>query len=471
MQDFEREVCRRLPLADAVFRLIDFTTADGFLSGVFDRHRGRSYEDALSFPQFFHLISDALLGHERSAHHHFQKAHAQGTLPTCVRALYGKLRRVPLSLSQGLLGEATARLRQVFPDATDPLPASLDDLEVLAFDGKKLKFVAKRLKVLRPINGQVLGGKLLVVQHVATGLAVALTATADGEEDERPLVGPAVQQLRQSAAADAKPRLWIGDRLFCDLTQLPNLAANGDHFLVRYHARCHFHPDTARPARTGSDGRGVPYTEAWGWLGAADHPRRQYVRYITLDRPGTEAIIVVTDLLDADAYPAADLLEAYLRRWGIEKLFQRVTEVFDLRHLIGTAPQATVFQAAFCLLLSNVIQAVRNYLAEAQRRLPETISTQLLFEDVAEELTVWHKFLTLAATLEWLDDQVKTVAQVRAYLRRRLAGVWNPRWQKAPTKPRLPRPPRQYLKGGHSSVYRIQHGLHEFIPVPEKNDS
>ena len=42
MQTFEREVCQRLPLADAVFRLLDFTTADDFLDTVFARHRGRS---------------------------------------------------------------------------------------------------------------------------------------------------------------------------------------------------------------------------------------------------------------------------------------------------------------------------------------------------------------------------------------------------------------------------------------------
>src|SRR5439155_1016340 len=167
------------------------------------------------------------------------------------------------------------------------------------------------------------------------------------------------------------------------------------------------------------------------------------------------------DLLDADAFPAADLLEVYLRRWGIEKLFQRVTEVFDLRHLIGTTPQATVFQAAFSFVLSNVIQAVRNYLAEAQRRLPETISTQLLFEDITEELTAWHKFLGPQQTLAWLGDGFATAAQVRAYLRERLAGVWSKRWEKAPTKARKPSPKRRYLKGGHSSVYRIQRGLHE----------
>jgi hypothetical protein len=468
MHAFDREVCRRLPLADAVFRLLDFALADHFLYDVFDRYRGRSYQDTLSFPCFVQLIADALLGQERSAHRHFQHAQDQGILPTGVEAVYGKLRRVPLPLSQGLLCEATARLRQVFPDTHDPLPPSLDALEVYAFDGKKIKHVAKRLKVLWRLNGQVLGGKLLVVQHSVTGLAVALAAHADGEADERPLVATALAQVRQQGGD--KPRLWIGDRLFCDRKQLPSLQEGGDHYLVRHHARFHFRPDPTRPAQSGVDGRGVPYTQEWGWLGAEDQTRRQRVRRITLHRTADQTLAVVTDLLDDAAYPAADLLEAYLRRWGIEKLFQRVTEVFDLRHLIGTAPQATVFQAAFCFVLSNVIQVVRNYLAQAQQCLPETISTQLLFEDIQEEWTAWHKFLTPSQTLAWLEDGVETAAQLMAYLRRRLAGVWNKRWLKAATKKRSPAGKREYLKGGHSSVYRIQRNLHE-IRDDYKKDS
>jgi hypothetical protein len=217
-------------------------------------------------------------------------------LPTCVEALYGKLRRVPLTLSQGLLGEATCRLRQVFPAATDPLPKSLDALEVVAFDGKKIKFVAKRLKGLRGLRGQTLGGKLLVAQHVTTGLAVASGADADGEASDNSLVARAVAQVRQYTPD--KTHLWVGDRAFCDLQQVPLLKAEGDHFLLRYHPKAHFHRDEGRAVQTGVDSRDVPYTEAWGWLGAADHPKRQYVRRITLHRVGQEAIIVVTDLLE-----------------------------------------------------------------------------------------------------------------------------------------------------------------------------
>ena len=466
MTAFDRETCRRLPLADAILRLLDFATNDDFLAETYERHRGRSYEDVISFPTFFRLIGDALLQRPGSAHQRFRRAQEEGNLDATVEAMYGKLRRIPLGLSQGLLTDATRRLGQVLPTAQDPLPKSLRAFEVLAFDGKKLKYVAKRLKPLRSVRGHVLGGKLLVVQNVATKLALTFQADADGEAADNGLVEGAVQQVRMGERS--QPRLWIGDRLFCDLNQIPLLAAEDDFFLLRYQSKTGFHADSQRPARTGETAEGLTYREEWGWLGAVSSKRRQYVRRIRLERPGAEAILVVTNLLDADRYPATDLLAAYLRRWGIEKMFQQVTQVFDLRHLISSTPQATVFQAAFVLLLYNLIQVMRGYIAEAEQRNPETISTQILFQDVAKQLSAWTLLLDEEPTLAWLRDGVRTAAQVRAYLRKRLAGLWTQRWQKAPTTKRQPQTrPTAYLKGGHSSAYRILRGEHEIVSEPE----
>jgi hypothetical protein len=463
MSAFALEVCQRLPLADAVYQLLDFVTADAFLDDLFARHRGASYQDVITFPLFVHLIADALLQRDASAHHRFQSAHADGTLPASVVALYGKLKRVPLSLSQGFLAETTQRLRTVFAAVGDPLPPSLRDFEPFAFDGKKLKFVARRLKPLRGVRGQILGGKLLVVQHLPTGLALAFAADADGETADNPLVAGAVEQLR--ALYPQRPRLWIGDRLFCDLIQTQQLAAAADHFLLRYQAKVGFHVDAARTPRTGRDHQGLAYREEWGWLGAATDPRRVYVRRLTIERPGQEPVVLVSSLLDADRYPAADLSAAYLRRWGIEKMFQQVTEVFDLRHLIGSTPQATVFQAAFCFLLYNLIQTVRSYIAAAQQRSPETISTKQLFVDVTRQLTAWNELLGIEQTRAALQGRLPTAEQVQANLRLRLAGVWKARWQKTERKQRRREPtPTQYLKGGHSSVYRILRGQHELSP-------
>jgi hypothetical protein len=37
-------------------------------------------------------------------------------------------------------------------------------------------------------------------------------------------------------------------------------------------------------------------------------------------------------------------------------VFQKIVEIFHLEHLIGSTPEATNFQAAFCLVMYNLLQ-------------------------------------------------------------------------------------------------------------------
>ncbi len=184
------------------------------------------------------------------------------------------------------------------------------------------------------------------------------------------------------------PRLAILDSQFCDLTQTARLRARDDHFVVRAHPKVHFHLDAkAEHAKDltlhrGVDERGRNWSQDWGWLGTPGGKKSQYVRRITLQRSGESPIVIYSSLLDPLEFPATDLLTIYLTRWGIERVFQQITEVFDLRSLIGTTPQGTVFQLSFCLLLYNMIQVVRTHVAYAGRPV-ETLSTELLYEDVA----------------------------------------------------------------------------------------
>jgi hypothetical protein len=277
---FDREACRRLPLADAALRLLDFATDAAFLQGVFARHRGRSYESAIAFPTLVHLVADALLGHRgSSAHQTFQHAQETQALDTTVQALYGKLRRVPLDLSLGLLAEAATRLRSVASEAVaHPLPKAFDAFWTLGFDGKKIKYVAQRLKPLRGLKGEIYGGKLLVVQDLATRQAVAAEAVADGEAGDSPLAPGAVARVR--ARGGSRPRLWVGDRAFCDYKLLGVLAADADGFVVRFNTACGFHADPDVPPRHGIDDERRPYREEWGWLGGPKHPHRIRVRRI-----------------------------------------------------------------------------------------------------------------------------------------------------------------------------------------------
>lgn len=453
MDDFAMQTLRRLPLAEAAYRLLDHALDDHFLDSVFQRHRGKSYQNVIRFPLFVHLIGDALLEHQGSGNKCFRRAREQGELHASLKAVYGKLARVPLALSQGLLTEATHRLRDVLTPVRGlpPLP-SLHEFTLLAVDGKKVKHVARRLKILRAVKGHVLAAKVAVALDMDSGLAVAMTADADGETSDAPLVPGLLAQVRTRYRG---PLLYVEDRQFCDLNQPALVRASGDHYLIRYNAKVGFHADASRPGRAGVDERGRAYHQEWGWLGAAGNPRRQYVRRITLRRPGEEDVILVTDLLDADRYLAADLLLAYLHRWGIERVFQRITEVFHLRSLIGSTPSAGVFQASFCLLLYNVVVVLRSYLAEAQRREAETISTENVFYDVRRQVVALHEVLSAEEILGVLAA-CRPGEDLRAYLRALLAGQWSATWVKAPSGRQRPTPPKEYLQGGHTSVFRLQ---------------
>jgi hypothetical protein len=332
---------------------------------------------------------------------------------------------------------------------------------VLVVDGKAIKRVAKRLKPLQGRKGGVLGGKALVALELRSGLAVAMATHPDGETNDAKLVPALLPQGREHVAG---ARLWVADRQFCDLTQTAAFATDGDQFLVRYHPKTHFCPEATPPAQAGQDAHGRHWQQDWGWLGSEQATQRRFVRRITLYRPGEETIILLTDLLNAHQYPATDLLERYLARWSIERVFQQITEVFHLHTLIGTTPQGTVFQFAFCLLLYNLVQVVRAYVATAQARPVQTLSTELLFDDVHRQLTE----LVPPVQIEPLFAPLPSVKCLCEQLTTLLATVWTPRWLKAP--PKKPKAPvaRYAIRGNQTSVYRLvtAYRQQKVIPSP-----
>jgi hypothetical protein len=453
-QDFDREVLARLPLAEAVLSLWLFVCDDEHLDRLYDRHRGGTYQKKITFPLMVHLVREALLQPDGSGHQSFRHARADGTLNAALSSTYDKLAHLPPAVSEAFLAEGADRLRQVLPDTpalADPLPASLRDFEVLVLDGKVVKRVPRRLKPARQRKGGLLGGKGLAALHVRSGLILALATDPDGEANDARLVPDLLPAVRSRVPG---PRLWVADRQFCDLIQTAAFtAAQGDHFLVRYHSKVHFCPDPTRPVQQGQDSRGRAYEQEWGWLGCEGNKKRRYVRRITLHRPGEEDILLVTDLLDGENYPAEDLLALYLMRWGIERVFQQITEVFHLNRLIATTPQGTLFQLSFCLLLYNMIQVVRGYVAVGQQRGVETISTELLFIDVSKQLVALNELVAAEEVVALLPAMVSAAA-LRKKLGRLLGSVWSECWVKAsPKKRKAPAPKKG--KRDHTSVFRL----------------
>jgi len=182
-------------------------------------------------------------------------------------------------------------------------------------------------------------------------------------------------------------------------------------------------------------------------LGRDANKHQCYVRRITLHREGEEDIAIVTDLFGPRKYPAKVLLSLYRDRWGIEQMFQQVTEVFGLEKLIGGRPEATIFQFAFCLLLYNQMQLVRAYVVKHQEVETDQVSLEQLFIDVRRELIAW------AVVCDSIDLPQRTPAQTRRRLDKLLRKQWSDRWLKATRS--YPKPKKHAPKTKtHTSVYR-----------------
>ncbi len=449
MDGLDGELLGRIPLAHAVLLVWRYVADEEHLQAVFDRYRGRCYEDAITFPVMVQLIADALLEHGGSGNQSFSRASESGELVTTTRAAYGKLSRIPIALSVGLFAELTDRLRALFPEqARREPPQKLGDFAVVTIDGKTIKRVAKRLKPLRDVSGGVLGGKTLVATELSTGLALAMVADLDGHANDVRLLPQLLPEVRRRVDG---PRLWLADRQFCDLVQIERFTEEEDAFVLRYNAKVMFQRDPDTPVREGVDSQGRRFTDECGRLGRDGHRKQCYVRRVTLHRKNGDDITIVTNLFGSRKFPATQLLDLYLERWGIERMFQKVTEVFGLERLIGSTAQATVFQFAFCLLLYNQIQLIRAYVAKHQHRKFESISLEQLFTDVQRELIAWTVVFSATSLAEAFPQ--RTAAHTRRRLDRLLKDQWSDRWIKAVNKKPRPHHSRTTTKT-HTSVYR-----------------
>jgi hypothetical protein len=452
---FSAAVLEKLPLADSVWRLLHFTMDDPWLDDLWARHRGRCYERDLKFSTLAHLIADALLEHGGSGHQAFERAQEVEILPVSITSAYEKLGNLPVPVSETLLAEGTQRINAVLPEtpAVDPLPDCWADYEVFGADGKAIKHVKRLLKPLRGLQAGILGARASVGLNLRTGLAVAMVGHLDGEAGEAALT----EVLLPTLARAAGERLWVVvlDRLYCNLSFPQQVSKAGGHFLIRYCSNTTFVPDPARPAQESRDARGHRIVQEWGWLGKVEKADRQYVRRITKHWPDGKELGVVTDLLDEVTHPAEAMLRAYQSRWGIETVFHQITDVFSLRHLIGTMPKAVLFQLSFCLLLYNALQVVRVHLASHQECEAKMISNEKLFYDVKRQLVAVSELVDVGPLLSLLGA-VPTAGELRESLRERLRVAWSDRWWKAPgsgrgghqkVKARVP--------GNHTSTYRV----------------
>lgn len=218
--------------------------------------------------------------------------------------------------------------------------------------------------------------RCVVLLSLATGMVADLEIGpyAGKETGETALLRALLHRLQDGEVV-------LADRHYCSYFMIALLRDLGIDFVVRLH-QCR----TAQFRRGQRLGRrdhivSWPRPEQPEWMDDATYasmPESLTVREleVRVDQPGfrTESFVVVTTLLDAAAYPAADVAELYRQRWLAELDIRAIKTSLGFDVLRCRCPQMARTELWTALLADNLIRQTMLEAAARANRSPRELS-------------------------------------------------------------------------------------------------
>lgn len=312
---------------------------------------------------------------------------------------YGQARaRLPLELFQRLLGEVCGRLQ----DALDT-SARWRGHRLWLADGSSCSMpdTPELQKAFGQPGRQAPGcgfpvAHLLTLFHAGTGLL--LRTIAD------PLRTHDMAHASQLHAELSPGDVLIADRGFCSYAHIALLLQAGLHAVFRLHQKQlvdfrigRMHSPPFGPSK---NIQGLPKTRWIKWLGTLDQ-RVEYfkpkelpdwldaetyaalpaslvlreLRY-RIEQPGcrTREVILVTTLIDAEPYPAAELARLYGQRWQVETDLRHLKQTLRMDVLRTKTVAGIHKELAMFALVYNLVRLVMLEAAKRQKVPVERIS-------------------------------------------------------------------------------------------------
>jgi hypothetical protein len=354
-----------------------------------------------------------------------------------VRAVYDKLDRIEVAVSEALVGTTARRLEPVIEamgGAREPL---LPGYRVKILDGNHLSATEHRIAELRVLRAGALPGQALVVLDPRVMLVTDVVLCEDGHAQERSLldrVFPLVQPLD----------VWVDDRNFCTTDFLFGIAAHEAFFVTRQHAATLHWEFAGKRRRRGRIETGEVFEQtikAWNDAGEIRIWRRITVVLDQPTRDGDREIHLVTNLPRRDA-PAKRIAELYRRRWTIETAFQELVATLEGEIEALGYPKAALFAFCVALVAYNVLSTVKAALrsVHGEERVAEEVSAYY----VAEEVRMTHRGMMIAIPEdEWVVFQDMTPRELGAVLVELAGLVRMEEYRKSPRGPKKPPPKKQ----------------------------
>ena len=200
--------------------------------------------------------------------------------------------------------------------------------------------------------------KLAVLFSLASGLLLDVVMGNLHSHDLR--------LFRQLWAALKRGDILLGDRAYGEYVTLAGLPQQGVDVVARLHQRRRVDFRTARRLgpddgvftwRKGSQQSSILTAAEWAALPAEIQVR--ILRFTVACRGHrTQRITLVTTLLDAEKYPAAELAALYARRWRLELCLRDVKTTLGLEQLRCQSPAMVRKELLAGLIAHNLIRCV-----------------------------------------------------------------------------------------------------------------
>jgi len=416
------------------------------LDDVFAQYRRRQYQGEIKFSALAASVADVALSFCANFNQAY-KSHKE-ELAASVVAYYGKLNRVEPSTSEGVVHFAGRKASELCRAVGDPALEVLPGYKCSVLDGNHLPKSEKRLGVLRGLCAAALPGTVVAKFNLEEQLFERAYLLEDAHAQECAVLDRVVADLQAN-------ELLLGDRHFCIVKFLLDVAAAGGFFVIRQHGRLQGEL-LGKRRKIGRTETGVVHEQALRIRdgdGRALTVRRITVELDTPTRDGDYWIHLLSNV-PAEHADAGQLAQLYRDRWEIENAFHVLTMTLTCELKSVGHPRAALFLFCMALLAYNCRQVL--YAALRKTHTAAEVEAMSHLSVALEIVRPMDGLVTAIPACDWDAIVPVTLAGRADFLRRVSRHVDVAAHRKSVRGPKKPRPPRQRCKAcAHVSTYRL----------------
>jgi hypothetical protein len=438
------------PVPVMVQVLLERVLSPDKLDAWFARTAVGQYTRQLLFSTVFELMHLVVFKTFPSVNAAYRETHAR--IGVSITSVYNKLNGIAAATSAALVRDTANENAGIVAALGAVRPSWLPGYRIRVLDGNCIEATEHRLEVLRKTKAGALPGKSLVVYDPALELAIAVFPCADGQPQERSLLGDVLATVK---ALD----VWIMDRNFCVRDFLCGIAERGASFVCRQHKGLAWAAVGAQRYR-GHTPSGKVYEQSVRIVdahGTAHTYRRIRVCLKKPTRDGETELFILTNLPHSAA-SAKRVAELYRKRWSIETMFQQLEG--HLHSEINTLgyPQAALFGFCVAVVADNVLAVVKAALRQVHGE--ETIDNELSAYYLAGNIARTYDGMMVAiAPEDWTVFRSMPLTQLAEILLQLATNIDLAKFRKHRRGPKKPPPKRdQYPNQPHVSTAKLLAG-------------